>query len=119
LDGVIYAAKGETMLVDCPDCKREVSDQAESCPHCGHPLRAFSQEVSRTSSKQRNAPIFLVLSFIAFLLTATTPRLLSFFILMAIIGCAAISLIRREKGRPWAVIILLFGIGLWLSEIEY
>lgn len=26
-------------LITCPDCKREVSDKAERCPHCGSPLR--------------------------------------------------------------------------------
>jgi hypothetical protein len=24
------------MLVNCPECKREVSDQAAACPHCGY-----------------------------------------------------------------------------------
>lgn len=28
-------------LTQCPDCSREVSDQAESCIHCGCPLRAL------------------------------------------------------------------------------
>ena len=27
-------------LVTCPDCGREVSDQAPACPNCGRPLRA-------------------------------------------------------------------------------
>jgi ribosomal protein L7/L12 len=26
------------MLIQCPECKREVSDKAVSCPHCGYPL---------------------------------------------------------------------------------
>lgn len=26
-------------LVTCPECKKEVSDQALSCPHCGYPLQ--------------------------------------------------------------------------------
>ena len=26
-------------LVKCPDCAREVSDQATVCPQCGHPLK--------------------------------------------------------------------------------
>ena len=25
-------------LVNCPECSGNVSDQAESCPHCGFPL---------------------------------------------------------------------------------
>ena len=25
-------------LLNCPECKERVSDQAEACPHCGFPL---------------------------------------------------------------------------------
>ena len=25
-------------LIPCPECKREISDRAESCPHCGCPI---------------------------------------------------------------------------------
>lgn len=25
-------------LINCPACSREVSDQAKSCPQCGHPI---------------------------------------------------------------------------------
>ncbi|NDL66663.1 zinc-ribbon domain-containing protein [Anaerotalea alkaliphila] len=27
-------------LIRCPECQREISDQSQSCPHCGYPLRA-------------------------------------------------------------------------------
>ncbi len=26
-------------LINCPECEREVSDQAIACPHCGYPIR--------------------------------------------------------------------------------
>ncbi len=26
-------------LIRCPECQREVSDQAMACPHCGYPIR--------------------------------------------------------------------------------
>ena len=26
-------------LINCPECKNQVSDQARSCPQCGHPLK--------------------------------------------------------------------------------
>ena len=29
-------------LIHCPECGREVSDQAAACIHCGYPLRAAS-----------------------------------------------------------------------------
>ncbi len=27
-------------LITCPECQKQVSDQAASCPGCGHPMRA-------------------------------------------------------------------------------
>lgn len=29
-------------LIACPECQREISEQATSCPHCGMPIRAQS-----------------------------------------------------------------------------
>jgi hypothetical protein len=26
-------------LIECPDCKKQVSDKAISCPSCGHPFK--------------------------------------------------------------------------------
>ncbi len=26
-------------IMHCPECARDVSDQAASCPHCGYPIR--------------------------------------------------------------------------------
>lgn len=31
--------EGITMaLIKCPECGREISDKAGSCPHCGYPI---------------------------------------------------------------------------------
>lgn len=27
-------------LIDCPECKRSISDQAPACPQCGFPMKA-------------------------------------------------------------------------------
>lgn len=90
------------MLIECPECKKQVSDHAMSCPRCGHPLRASDQDVSHTTARERNGPVFLVLSVIALFLMLNTPRLLLFFPLMATLGCAAISVIRKENFLAWA-----------------
>jgi len=26
-------------LINCPECQKEISDKAESCPHCGCPIK--------------------------------------------------------------------------------
>ncbi|MCR4911309.1 MAG: zinc ribbon domain-containing protein [Bacilli bacterium] len=31
-------------LIKCPECGREISDQAVSCPHCGFPLAKIKEE---------------------------------------------------------------------------
>ena len=28
-------------LIVCPECGKQVSDQAESCPHCGYPVPKY------------------------------------------------------------------------------
>ena len=38
------------MLIKCPECNREISDQAISCPHCGYPLK------KKTNKKVEEAP---------------------------------------------------------------
>lgn len=39
-------------LVKCPDCGREVSDAAPTCPECGKPLKA--QTIERTGKKWKS-----------------------------------------------------------------
>lgn len=26
------------MLIECPECKRDISDKARTCPQCGYPI---------------------------------------------------------------------------------
>ncbi len=32
-------------LINCPECGREISDQAESCPHCGYPINRNNKDI--------------------------------------------------------------------------
>lgn len=36
-------------LIKCPECGKEVSDQAEVCIHCGYPLTAKKAESGETA----------------------------------------------------------------------
>ena len=29
-------------LINCPECAKQISDKAGSCPHCGHPMHCTS-----------------------------------------------------------------------------
>lgn len=31
-------------LIKCPECGKEISDRAVSCPHCGYPIKNLSRE---------------------------------------------------------------------------
>ena len=64
------------MLVNCPECSANVSDKAETCPHCGVGLNASSQ----IYEKEAHVPFFgvrgcLYQSLVLFVLV---PALLTF-----------------------------------------
>jgi hypothetical protein len=39
------------MLIQCPECKQQISDQAESCPKCGRPISSQDREKARAAAK--------------------------------------------------------------------
>ena len=47
-------------LVHCPECKKEVSSQALSCPQCGHPFRLAARSGYEYRSKLTLAGLPLV-----------------------------------------------------------
>lgn len=47
-------------LVKCPECGKDISSNAESCPNCGNPMKASSNEATGTfcpSCKMRVTPV--------------------------------------------------------------
>jgi hypothetical protein len=104
------------VLVACAECGREISDRADSCPHCGHP--AISETITLPAVKlpperpERRTPVFLILGICALVLSLTTPRLLLFFPIMATLAFAVIAMARKEKAQGLAVIVILLAIGL-------
>lgn len=47
-------------LITCPECGKEVSDQATACPHCGAPLKAKVVDPEKTAAKIRLLVGFLI-----------------------------------------------------------
>lgn len=43
-------------LIECPECKKEISDKATSCPHCGFPMSPASP-VSLSEDKPAPDPV--------------------------------------------------------------
>ena len=44
-------------MIHCPECNRQVSDQAASCPGCGHPLKATPRDTGAARSGGGIAPV--------------------------------------------------------------
>lgn len=101
------------MLIECPECKGNASDQAATCPHCGYPLASSVSSAPKTTARRRRTPIFATLSVIAFVTAFLSPRFLLFMPLSGAIGCSVISLFRRERLPAVSVILILMSAGLF------
>ena len=31
-------------LTNCPACQKQISNSAETCPHCGHPIKKIREQ---------------------------------------------------------------------------
>ena len=63
-------------LIKCPECGKEISDNAESCPHCGYPINkkedSKQEEVQKSTEQKEKKPlkkrylvIFIIIVLIA------------------------------------------------------
>ncbi len=67
-------------LIACPECARDVSDAAASCPHCGHPL--LTRRATPAAAVNKGAGtltkilllVFGVFGFLFILSVAGSPR---------------------------------------------
>lgn len=49
-------------MIECRECKKLISDQAESCPHCGCPARGTSNVFMNEKSKEFKLGSAMILS---------------------------------------------------------
>lgn len=68
--------RGINMLINCPECNKEISDTAKSCPYCGHPIKnplkiAKSKERAKTSTL---ITITYVVIWIAYEMTVASDK---------------------------------------------
>ena len=100
------------MLNNCPACNGTISNQAITCPHCGHPLI----EVSQTARpKEERSSTFTILSGIGFLVCLFTPKLIVALPIFGTAICAVIAIFRKEPSRIVSGIILIITLGLLFS----
>lgn len=43
-------------LINCPECNKEISDKAYSCPNCGYPISKFSESEIKTVNSMEEIP---------------------------------------------------------------
>lgn len=56
-------------LIACPDCTKQVSDSAPSCPSCGRPIAPIQTELTAKRYKGRMAGSF-IMALLGFVATA-------------------------------------------------
>lgn len=88
-------------LINCPECKREISDKANTCPNCGNPINDPKPIIVKKDYKSK-AKAFTIAGVIVFIISG-------------IIGVSSADKILRMKaqyltGRGGAYPILNFGI---------
>ena len=67
-------------LINCPECNHEISDQAQSCPHCGYPLKPVASAASE-QTKQINQNIkYLSISLGSIVFIIAVALLISHFV---------------------------------------
>ena len=50
-------------LIKCPECGKEVSSGAESCPNCGHPISKKGKKKKKGSCL--SVILFIIIAFVA------------------------------------------------------
>ena len=51
-------------LILCPECKREISDQANTCPHCGFPIEKLEIHFLKRIKQGQLLHLFLIYKII-------------------------------------------------------
>lgn len=92
-------------LISCPECAREISDRALSCPRCGTPMLSTGPALI-----QVQAPLGGTVSIEA---TGKRYKLLqlagAIAITLAVVSCA----VAAPTSRDWSGFVFLTGIALY------
>jgi hypothetical protein len=96
-------------LIKCPECKKEISDIAPACPHCGMPMKTTPSsmiQLDTAPNKRRKYKVRMLI-----------------FMPMFIIGSplAMFSMFSGEGGKIafWSIVAVIGFIGLIASAIGH
>jgi hypothetical protein len=92
-------------LIHCPECQKEISDQASACPHCGHPMKrptTIEATGKKWKATQLLSALLVIVGFIIFGIIITgepggaPPALGLLLVFVGLIGYVA-----RKIGAWW------------------
>ena len=126
-------------LIKCPECQKEISEQAKACPHCGYPINSsksekkeevkheqqpvqqtINQNSTNTKEKKPKSNIMAGIMILLFIPLGYLGALISFIgIIWAIIELADKD-IKKKTGAVVALIIfiIVFFLGLGTAGIR-
>jgi hypothetical protein len=89
-------------LIACEECRREISDRAAACPHCGNPMTRKAIAIDEKSVVTTQS-------------TGKGPKAVQ--IVAALIMSASVAMCINDKGTPSFEGMALFMIGMlvWLT----
>lgn len=102
-------------LVKCPECNKEVSDQAHNCPHCGYPLKKATKHVGQRNPDFSKMEVIATRNYVVGIVAAV---LIFFFVSIFIgIGILMLKVFPDIEGRIFAIICfslapLFFVVGI-------
>lgn len=107
-------------LTKCPECEREVSDKAKTCPHCGYSL----QHTNPKSAITENVPFVLSIAYTICVFFYATDYLWVFTSIMKFAAGLAMTLLLfpRSKLSPHAkstAILALSIVGSFFVTFDY
>jgi len=112
-------------LMTCPECGKQVSDKAPTCPSCAFPIAAFAGPVYAAQPAVQAATIppkgivSVVLGTCGLLVAATIYGIMAapiFLIPALILGHAAHVQLRRRNGRS-STLLVVFATLEWIAVI--
>ena len=112
-------------LIKCPECEKEVSDKAVTCPYCGCPISSAikNENTENTSTIQSSqvenkSPIFGIAALCAAGMSLFMPYIVSIYIVPVAFVLAIVSIARRE-GKTGKIALILAIISIcWIVYVS-
>ena len=112
-------------LIKCPECEKEVSDKAATCPYCGCPIsnvvdseNTENKTAIQSSQIENKSPICGIAALCAAVLSLFMPYIVSIYIVPVAFVLAIVSIVRREgKTSKIALILAIISI-CWIVYVS-